>query len=71
MPEGTPLQIKGKIIPCIINAGGSIGMHKHETSDDINYVLSGNGKAICDEQEEMLITGSCHICKKDSSLLRH
>lgn len=57
---------QGKLIPCTINAGGSIGMHKHETSDDINYVLSGNGKAICDGQEEMLIAGSCHICKKGS-----
>ena len=25
----------GKIIPCRIHAGGSIGMHRHETSDDI------------------------------------
>lgn len=57
---------QGKIIPCTIRAGGSIGVHKHETSDDINYVLSGNGKAICDGQEEMLATGTCHICKKGS-----
>lgn len=57
---------QGKIIPCTINAGGSIGVHKHETSDDINYVLSGNGKAICDGQEEILTTGTCHICKKGS-----
>ena len=25
----------GKIIPCRIHAGDSIGMHRHETSDDI------------------------------------
>ena len=37
---------QGKVIPCSIHAGGSIGLHKHETSDDINYVLSGIGKAI-------------------------
>lgn len=35
---------QGKIIPCLIHAGGSIGFHKHEISDDINYVLSGKGK---------------------------
>ena len=46
--------------------GGSIGLHKHETSDDINYVLSGTGKAICDGQEEILKAGTCHICKKGS-----
>lgn len=55
---------QGKIIPCSIHAGGSIGLHKHETSDDINYVLSGNGKAICDGKEEILSEGMCHICKK-------
>ena len=31
-----------------IRPGGSIGLHRHETSDDINYVLSGVGAAICD-----------------------
>lgn len=56
----------GKIIPCRIHAGGSIGKHKHETSDDINYVLSGTGEAICDGEVETLIAGCCHICKKVS-----
>ena len=55
-----------KIIPCSIHAGGSFGLHEHETSDDINYILSGNGKAICDGQEEILVPGTCHICKKGS-----
>lgn len=57
---------QGKVIPCSIHPGGSIGLHKHETSDDINYVLSGKGKAICDGQEEILSVGTCHICKKGS-----
>ena len=35
---------QGKIIPTKIHPGGSIGLHKHETSDDINYVLSGTNK---------------------------
>ena len=54
----------GKIIPCRIHAGGSIGLHRHETSDDINYIISGTGKAICDGQEETLTAGACHVCKK-------
>ena len=58
---------QGKVIPCSIHAGGSIGLHKHETSDDINYVLSGKGKAVCDGQEEILSAGTCHICKKGSA----
>lgn len=55
-----------KIIPCTIHAGGSIGLHKHNTSDDINYVISGSGKAICDDVEEILTAGCCHVCKKGS-----
>ena len=58
---------QGKIIPCSVHPGGSIGYHKHETSDDINYVISGNGKAICDGQEEILYAGAYHICRKGSS----
>lgn len=57
----------GKIIPSRLHAGASIGMHKHETSDDINYILSGTGKAICDGEEEILTAGTCHICKKGSA----
>lgn len=56
----------GKIIPCRIYAGGSIGLHRHPTSDDINYVVSGTGKAICDGIEERLTEGCVHICKKGS-----
>lgn len=56
----------GKIIPCRIQAGGSIGIHSHQTSDDINYILSGTGKAICDGKEEILMSGVCHICQKGS-----
>lgn len=55
-----------KIIPCVIHKGGSIGLHTHTTSDDINYVLSGSGKAICDGEQEILSAGCCHICKKGS-----
>lgn len=57
---------EGKIISCCIHKGGSIGLHKHLTSDDINYVISGEGKAICDGEEEILTSGTCHICKKGS-----
>lgn len=57
---------QGKIISTKIHLGSSIGLHKHETSDDINYILSGTGKAVCDGQEELLKAGTCHICKKGS-----
>ncbi len=53
---------KGKIIPCAIHPGGSIGLHRHKTSDDINFILSGEGVAVCDGVEEALSPGVCHIC---------
>ena len=56
----------GKVIYTKIHSGGSIGVHKHETSDDINYVISGEGKAVCNGKEELLRAGTCHICKKGS-----
>ena len=57
---------EGKIIPCALHAGGSIGRHGHPTSDDISYILSGTGKAICDGEEEALSPHTCHICRKGS-----
>lgn len=57
----------GKIIYSIIPPHSSIGMHTHNTSDDINYVLEGEGIAICNDIEEELHPGIIHICKKGSS----
>lgn len=59
--------VLGKVISCAIHPGGSIGMHRHETSDDINYVISGKGIAVTDGTEEPLSAGVCHICKKGSA----
>lgn len=56
-----------RIIYCRIHPGGSIGLHVQEGGDDVNYVLEGTGKAICDGKEESLARGVCHICKKGSA----
>lgn len=61
------VQKNGKMMVARIPAGASIGMHKHTTSDDINYVLRGVGKAVCDGVEESLTAGVCHYCPKGSS----
>ena len=45
---------------------GSIGMHSQPTSDDINFIILGTGKAVCDGKEELLVGGNCHVCKKGS-----
>lgn len=44
-----------KITPCRIHKGGSIGMHRYPTGDDINFIISGKGRAVCDGKAEQLI----------------
>lgn len=56
-----------KIMFSKLPAGASIGLHEHNSGSDINYILSGTGKAICDEKEEQLVAGVCHYCPKGSS----
>ncbi|MGN0362906.1 MAG: cupin domain-containing protein [Bilifractor sp.] len=55
-----------RIIPTSIHPGGSIGIHKQESGDDMNYIISGTGKAICDSVEEELKPGVMHICPQGS-----
>ena len=60
--DGATKILKGKL-PC----GASIGLHRHETSCEVIFVLSGKGKAILNDAEEHLIAGSCHYCPKGQS----
>jgi len=55
-----------QLITCTLHAGSSIGLHRHETSDDLNFVLAGTGVAVCDGTEEILSPGVCHVCRKGS-----
>ena len=57
---------KYRIVPTTIDRGGSIGTHTQTSGDDMNYILAGNGKAICDGVEEELKPGVMHICPKGS-----
>lgn len=57
---------KYRIIPTAIHPGGSIGLHAQNSGDDLNYIISGRGKAICDGIEEELKAGVMHICPKGS-----
>ena len=57
---------KYRIIPTAIHPGGSIGVHTQNSGDDLNYIISGTGKAICDGVEEELKPGVMHICPKGS-----
>ena len=57
---------KYRIIPTTIHPGGSIGFHTQDSGDDLNYIISGTGKAVCDGVEEELRPGVMHICPKGS-----
>lgn len=57
----------GRFVETVIPPGSSIGPHIQESNDDINYIVSGTGVAICDGVKESLKLGVCHICPKGSS----
>lgn len=52
----------GRFIVSCIPPCSSIGLHEQSTGDDINYIISGTGIAVCDGTEEELKSGTCHIC---------
>ena len=54
--------LKGRLAP-----GCSIGLHCHETSSEVIFILSGSGKAILNGKEELLFEGACHYCPKGQS----
>lgn len=47
-----------------LEAGASIGYHKHETGSEIIYIIKGSGKVIYDNGEENVRAGQCHYCPK-------
>ena len=58
---------KYRIIETAIHPGGSIGMHTQTSGDDMNYIISGTGTAVCGGIEEPLAPGVMHICPKGES----
>ena len=54
----------GKIMRGHLIPGATIGMHTHDTSSEIIYILSGKGKILYDDGCEPLEAGSCHYCPK-------
>ena len=47
-----------------LQPGCSIGMHTHDTSSEVIYVLEGEGTTILDGVTEILQPGDCSYCKK-------
>ena len=54
----------GKILRGVLAPGCSIGLHTHDASSEIIYILSGTGKVLYDGAYEPLGPGSCHYCPK-------
>ena len=50
-----------------LQPGCSIGMHIHDTSSEVIYVLEGEGTTILDGVTEVLRPGDCSYCKKGST----
>ena len=53
-----------RIMKSRLEPGCSIGLHLHDTSSEIIFILSGTGTAILDGVEEILPPGTCHYCPK-------
>lgn len=53
---------RGRLAP-----GASIGMHTHDTSSEIIYILEGEGTVLYDGGEEAVSPGICHYCPKGHS----
>lgn len=56
-----------KILKGTLAPGSNIGVHTHETSSEIIFILAGEGIVLSDGKSEMLKPGDCHYCKKGSS----
>jgi len=55
---------QNKIMKGFLAPGCTIGLHTHDTSSEIIYILSGTGKVLCDGQYEAVSAGACHYCPK-------
>ncbi|MCF0241220.1 MAG: nitroreductase family protein [Treponema sp.] len=55
---------KNRILYGRLEPSSSIGLHCHDTSSEIIYIISGNGKVVIDGSIESLKPGDCHYCPK-------
>ncbi|MBP9995918.1 MAG: cupin domain-containing protein [Lachnospiraceae bacterium] len=53
-----------RIINGYLEPNSSIGSHTHDDSSETVYIISGSGKMVCDNEEEILTAGSCSYCPK-------
>lgn len=51
-----------RILKGRLPAGSTIGLHTHDVSSEIIFILAGAGKVILDGETETLAAGDCHYC---------
>ena len=61
--EGDALNLLRGRLP----AGSSIGLHRHEGTSEVIYILSGVGTILHEGKTERLTAGSCHYCAEGES----
>jgi len=57
---------RGKLITCRIHKGISKVVQRHTAIEDVNYIISGTGKAICNGTVSELTAGGYFVFQKDS-----
>ena len=57
--DGTNRIFKGRLIP-----GASIGLHTHEDSCEVIFILEGRGSLLEDGAKKAVQTGDCLYCPK-------
>ncbi len=55
---------KNKILYGRLEVGATIGLHTHDTSSEIIYILNGEGRVLFDDTVEYVSAGDCHYCPK-------
>jgi mannose-6-phosphate isomerase-like protein (cupin superfamily) len=53
-----------KILKGRLDKGCTIGLHCHDTSSEIIYILEGEGEVLYEGEIIPLKAGDCHYCKK-------
>ncbi len=51
--------MRGRLVP-----GASIGLHTHDTSSEMIFILSGKADYIMDDTTELALPGQAHYCPK-------
>ncbi len=51
-----------RIMTAVLAPGAHIGMHTHEGSSEIVYILEGKGVMVCDGEREILRPGDVSYC---------